>query len=188
MSTDLSPTGLRDFLLLAARKGWLAEATAGAMRSAANRVFGALDPEELVDVSKIDVDAALRRFATKSKGTVTPPSLQLYAKRIKAAIRYFNEYQKDPVNWKPPATRTPDDKGRSGNEERTRDRHRIGESHTSKVTGEVNGQVSQMPTGLTLPFPLRPDVVVTLSNVPRDLRRNECERISAFLNTLVQGD
>lgn len=42
--------------------------------------------------------------------------------------------------------------------------------------------------GLSYPFPLRNDVIVTIGNVPRDLTKSEATRLSAFLVALAVDD
>ena len=39
---------------------------------------------------------------------------------------------------------------------------------------------------LSYPFPLRSGVIVTLNQIPRDLTREEAERIGGFVRTLAK--
>lgn len=183
MKNDLSVESLLEFLETAERLGFFAKATAAAMRSTVGRVFGSLDQHETGDVTALQLDEVLRRFANKSGG-VSPGSLRTYRSRLDVAVRNFVEYRRDPVNYKPHG-RAPSESKQKPKAERllpaSRDR-------SASSAGVAPIQPLQPPAArlLTYPFPLRSDLTVTISNVPRDLKSAEAERIGAFLKALTE--
>ncbi len=185
---------LLQFLVTSGQKGWIKPNTAAGLKGACERVLATLDPEEKIDVAKIDVDAALQRFANKNT-SVSPQSLRVYGSRIRSAVKYFTEAKANPTGWKPPTGRS----ARASSNAKTPD----GKTTTRRPKGAstehvaehraVAGSSSREPPavldgGLSYPFPLRADVTITISNIPRDLRPTEVDRIAQFLKALALGD
>ena len=51
---------------------------------------------------------------------------------------------------------------------------------------EPHGHTKQGAGGFTYPFPLRSDHTIMISNVPRDLKTAEVDRLAAFLRSLAE--
>jgi len=98
----------------------------------------------------------------------------------------FKQFRADPIGWKPGI------KSRAG---RTKGglRHR---EHQEPVEGTAkqNSKSRQNATKerveggiktMSYPFPLRKDITISISGIPRDLRQSEVNRLSAFLSALT---
>lgn len=194
MAASLHLDELVKFLDTAGKKGWIKPATASSMKTTCVRVLGALDAEEKVDVGKIDVDDALTRFANKNSD-VASGSLGAYKSRIRSAIKMFSEAKANPTGWKPPSSRgsTASGNGKaatpktSSGKAKTAKGEKAHDAHTPPA--QRNEDVADaLGRGLSYPFPLRADVTITISNIPRDLRATEVDRIAQFLKALAIGD
>jgi hypothetical protein len=173
---------LKKFLVWAGGNGAVKPATASAMKSCVGRVLGLINPPP-DDVFQIDLDAALRRFGNLN-AEVSPGSLRTYQSRIQTALELFRRYRESgPHNFRPET--------RSGGQAQPsikplqRERHRV----TPRSAGPSNSPTpatSPLADGLAYPFPLRAEVNVMLSNIPRDLKLAEAERIAAFLKSLCE--
>lgn len=192
MAASHHVTDLLKFLETAGQKGWIKAATASGLKGACERVLGALDEEEKVDVARIDVDAALKRFGNKN-GNISPQSLGIYGSRIRSAIKMFTEAKANPTSWKPPTGRTA---RASAKAETSTGAHEKPKGLSAKnltepssaATPHAPGVADVLGRGLSYPFPLRADVTITISNIPRDLRATEVDRIAQFLKALALGD
>lgn len=194
MAASLHLNELVKFLDTAGSKGWIKPNTASSMKTTCVRVLGDLDEEEKVDVAKIDVDDALTRFANKNSG-VASGSLGAYKSRLRSAIKMFTEARANPTGWKPPSSRTAraaqDGKAASASPARAKAKGSRLEAATQAQKHSAHGHTDVAETigrGLSYPFPLRSDVTITISNIPRDLRAAEVDRIAQFLKALAIGD
>lgn len=184
MANETSVDSLLEFLNRCGEKGWLNKATASALRSTAGRVGEILEPHERADVTKVDPEVAVRRFGNLNPD-VSGGSLRTYISRFARAIDMFTGYRADPVNWQPPAS-----SGSARRKPKSKDEAK--KSATPKNSKSAhNESAEQMPaphhapaSGFNYPFPLRHDVTIMISNIPRDLKTTEVSRVAAFLRSL----
>lgn len=195
MAASHHVSDLLKFLEIAGQKGWIKAATVSALKGACERVLGALDEEEKVDIARIDVGAALTRFGNKN-GNISPQSLGVYGSRIRSAIKMFTEAKANPTSWKPPAGRSAKAvaNGKSETPSATRKKRAAtpakeqSEPPATSASPHSTEVADVLGRGLSYPFPLRADVTITISNIPRDLRAAEVDRIAQFLKALALGD
>jgi len=178
---------LLKFLVNAGQKGWIKHNTASSLKGTCERVFGTLDPEERVDVAKIDVDAVLGRFANKNSN-VSSQSLRVYGSRIRSAVKLFTEAKANPTGWKPPTGRSARASSNGKGAEGKTTTHAQKRIRPEPTGASSNEGPAVLDGGLSYPFPLRADVTITISNIPRDLRAPEVDRIAQFLKALAIGD
>ncbi len=182
MATDYAVADLLAFLEFAGNKGLVNPATARPWKSSAARVLGSLDAQEQTDVRNIDVPLAIRRFGNLNPD-VSPQSLRDYKGRIDRAIEIFVQYRTDPVSFKGVPQRQrrtaaiPDDA-------EARERPKTDTRHSSQSAAAQAMAGPQL--GLSYPFPLRSGITVQISNLPRDFKLIEAERLSAFLRALTE--
>ena len=81
------------------KEGELRYSTASNLRGACDRVLGTLHPDELEDVSEIDISQAIARFESQNPD-VSESSVKMYRSRVEKAIELFLLYRQDPENWK----------------------------------------------------------------------------------------
>jgi hypothetical protein len=176
MANAYSADDLLEFLDHAGDKGFMPAATAQALGVATRNVLGILADDERVDLSQMDLDAAIKRFTNKRARDFNPSSLKEYGRRFRRAVELFLSWRDDPANFtvKTRATNAPrqKDKG-SGNSEPV-----AREPPTVQFPDEVAGTYRSS-------LPIRPGLVVTLVNVPYDLTSTEAERIAGFVRMLA---
>jgi hypothetical protein len=182
------------FLVTAGQKGWIKPNTASALKGACKRVLGVLDPGEKVDVAKIDVEAVLGRFANTNSG-VSSQSLRVYGSRIRSAIKTFTDAKANPTAWNPPSSRAGRSKTnakaateKAGGAKKPAPKHEKPHESRGPETAPRDEVAEALGRGLSYPFPLRADVTITISDIPRDLRATEVDRIAQFLKALALGD
>ncbi len=177
-----APEDLYAFLEDMGRKGWLHETTAKAMASASRRLFSVLDQDEPVDLSTIDPDDLTERFKNKTKN-VSAQTAETYKKRLVTALEYYKSYKADP-QWKPPTRqpkRTPTAKKAT-----TRSRDARPYNETPQDASESMSTRSASPAeGFATYFPLRDNIIVKISGLPKNLKTAEAIRMAAFIKTLA---
>lgn len=181
--------GLIAFWPWAAKKGLVKEATAGARRSAVSEVLDALgEKPESVDIRKLDVEDALRRFENLKSPKYTPGSLATYKSRFRKAVDDYLAYVDNPSGWRP------------GIKTRVGATHGSGKPSPRSVGGPSNqadssasaahhspSNLSSGPRLIEYPFPVR-EGVVALIRLPMDLRLSEAKRLGAWLAALAMPD
>lgn len=175
MSKDegFSLVELLSFLDFAAEKGLMKPNTAYSQKAACSQVLGVLDAPEKSDLRGLDFESAFQRYTNLKPTKLTPTSLKTYRSRVEKAVAGFLSHRKDPTNWKPTIQ-----------QRRSTRRADAGEpkKHEPKPASPSVGSVTKT---LTLPFPIRDDLTITISNIPRDLKIGEAKRLAAFLETLA---
>lgn len=166
-----------EFLDTAARKGWFTSASASAMRSVSSRLREVLEPTEEHDVRNIDAQSVVSRFGNIST-EVSPASLRTYRSRFEAARASFVENRENPLEWRPKT------KSRSGSSSDGTVRRRV--TLNDRKNDATRDTVVTDGGALTYPFPLRENITISITGLPRDLKVAEAERIAAFLKSLSQ--
>ncbi len=179
-SVDQSLEGLMSFLDYVRNKGLMNSETVGSYRTACNKVFSICDPEELLDVTQIDLDKLFQRFSNLNTGSVRPATMRTYSNRVQTAMSEFQTYIKDPMNWEPSITV----RG-SRSSAKTDKGNARSETQSVSDNGARKDPESTTSKPGTYPFPLRPDVTVEISNIPIDMTVAESMRLSAFIYTLA---
>lgn len=180
-STDFSVEAVDNFLTDLGRKGLMPRATVVARRASCNKVFGALSPGERRDVRTLDMDDVAARFANLEGANYTPDSLAAYKSRTTKSVEDFLRYREDPINFrikkasgrkillkKKNGASAGEAEGSAGNNSNTHETH-----HTQR---------------LTLPIPIRADVVIEIKGVPFDLTKSEAKKIANVIQALASEE
>jgi hypothetical protein len=174
--------GLIAFLEWAARTGELSPNTAASYKTAVTQVLEIDgDAWSSTNIQELSVDRQLDRFARLRASRYNATSLRTYGNRFRAAIKNYLNFLEDPTNVRrnqPPVSRAKNPEKGGTTPAKPRDRAtRANPAPSAPSKGE--------PTDLIqYPFPLRSGVMVYLS-LPRDLRRDESQRIAAFVASLA---
>jgi hypothetical protein len=175
--------GLIAFLDWAARTGELSPNTAAAYKTAVTQVLE-IDGEAWAstNIRELSIDRQLDRFTRLRASRYNATSLRTYENRFRAAINHYVRYLQDPATFranqpKVPRTKSPEKIVGTGAAKRRGRDTTPGPAPSPPGKGE--------PTDLVqYPFPLRSGVMAYLS-LPRDLRRDESQRIAAFVASLA---
>ncbi|QMW22144.1 hypothetical protein [Sandaracinobacteroides saxicola] len=174
------------FLAWVAEKGLLPANTAQARKATANKVLGALDPEDLVDVTKLDVEHAMMRFTNKLGKNYTPDSLRTYRSRLESALADFKAYRANPIGFRP--------SGRSRNHmsdvvEKSGDKGKGARIKTQRpfVAEESATVGSPVPMGSIVPIQVRDNLIIQVGPVPFDFTPSEAKRVANVILALAAG-
>ncbi|MCC7039366.1 MAG: hypothetical protein IT516_03545 [Burkholderiales bacterium] len=177
MTNAYSTDDLLEFLDHAVNRGLMPAATAQALAVASRNVLGVLADAEKKDLSRIDIDAVIRRFNNKRAKDFNPASLKEYGRRVRRALELFGTWRQDPSSFtfktrsnSSGSRRKPKDADKGGQEaEEFRD-----DSASARLAGTYQSS-----------FPVRPGLVVTLQNIPNDLTATEADRLANFIRLLA---
>ncbi len=170
---ETSGKALVDHWNWAAEKGLMNRNTALGLRSACSQVLGVLEDWETVDIKTLDLDGTVARFQNLKKKEFKPNVLETYRRRFKQAVSSYLSYLEDPGNWKPRSAERAPRQERNGGRQRQADSSLSSSGHELPSAGLVE-----------YPFPLREGQTVRLI-LPRDLKRAEVKRLTAFMSTLT---
>lgn len=176
MANAYSVDDLLEFLDHAGDRGLMPAATAQALAVAARNVLGILTDAEKVDLSQLDLDAAIRRFTNKRAKDFSPASLKEYGRRVRRAVELFLGWREDPANFTV-KTRT------TGARRRRDTEGEIHEPGTRDTPAEHFPD--ETPGTYRTALPVRPGFVVTLVNIPYDLTSAEADRLADFVRMLA---
>lgn len=173
MAENRSRDDLIRFLGYVGEKGLIPSATASARRTAASKVLSVLSEEEATDIIGVDLDDVMAKFDNLNKHRFTPESLQAYRSRLKAALRDFQSYSENPVNFRPQGQTRGKQKGQP---ERLR-----ATSVNVKPTVNTEGgplSTSELPNVSVLPIPLRQNLTIRIVGLPFDLTAGEAKKLA----------
>jgi hypothetical protein len=172
---DYSVAELEKFLDYLADKGLMPKQTVVARKSACSKMLSILDEQEKADVRNLELEELTTRFINLAGTEYTPDSLKTYKSRVSKSIESFLRYKENPSGFKVKQS-TP---------KKTFLKQRVKENHQpSTATAEPSINHSQQPlpadqsSGLTLPIPIRDDLVVQIAGLPYDLREAEAQKIA----------
>lgn len=176
MANAYSMGDLLEFLDHAADRGLMPAATAQALAVASRNVLGVLGDQENRDLSQQDITAVIKRFNNKRAKDFNPSSLKEYGRRLHRAIELFLKWRGDPANF---AVKT---RATAGGRRREK-----GKEGTDPDPLSWHSEAAPPPRAGTYQsaVPVRPGLVVTLSNVPHDLTKGEAQRLADFVRMLA---
>ena len=187
MENKKSREAFFEFLDYIGQKGLIAPATASSRKASAGKVLGILDEHEAQDVTTINMDAVMNRFAHLQGKGYTPESLSTYKSRVKAALDDFCRYVENPLGFKPSV--------------QSRERKpQIGKSTSSstkaslepdKPTTEVLHRTSTVSSGpmssSIIPIPIRADLTIHIQGLPFDLTEAEAKKIAGVIHAMAMS-
>lgn len=171
--------GLIDFLKWTQEKGLVKSATAGARRSAAQKVLE-IDGEGWrdIDVRSLDVEEQFQRFAHLRGSKYSPGSLNTYGQRFRDAVALYLEYLANPTGFRAPPSRSVKAAKTSGTARA---------DHIAR-SPETSPTVERSPTTtrdlITYPFPLQSGELAYVQ-LPVRLGEVDAERLCAFIRSVA---
>ena len=136
--------------------------------------------EEQQDVTQVDLDQTMKRFANLHGKRYTPKSLQVYEGRVRRSISDFSRYLADPGNFKVTAGIA---KTKPSNGGKSRKTLATDDDFPSVVAASVGSTTANV-----YPIPIRADLVVRIHGLPFDLTKAEAERIANVVRAMAMGE
>jgi site-specific recombinase XerC len=180
MANEFSVQELNSFLDYLRTKGLMTASAIAARKAAVNSILGILSAEEAKDVRSLDLDQVAARFANLKGSGFKPDSLRVYKSRAGSAIADFLAYRKNPMTFRPSKSgqRNSTSSKRDKEEKKPEGKAKLEMPRTDDVVDEE----------VVFPIPLRPNLVVKLVGIPRDLTKREATRIANVVVALAQDN
>lgn len=193
--------GLIEFLDAAIEKGWINVSSAKALKTATQKIFEVESGWESVDLRSLDPDSLFERFRNLKRNSYSDDSMRIYRTRFGQALKMHLARLDGDSNWKSygPSTRVSSPaKSPSNGAKSTPKASASQATATAPLAAAPNGVEDEdlpVPTNPTpgstplmrFPFPLRDSVDVWLT-LPRDLTKDEAERLATFIRSLARTD
>ena len=169
------------FLEYVAQKGLMAPATARARKAAVSKVLAILDAQEAEDVTSLNIDDVMSRFAHLQGKGYNPQSLVTYKSRLKSALEDFASYVANPLAFRPSvqsrerravSAKAPASEGKTTAEPSVPDP----QTRTAPVAGPMAGSI--------LPIPIRSDLTIYIQGLPFDLTEAEAKKIASVVQAM----
>lgn len=184
MSNPTSRGELLKFLNYVGSKGLLSPSTVESRKASVNKVLGILGDDEASDVSGLDLDEVMHRFANLHGQEYTADSLRTYKSRVKSSIDDFLRYVENPMGFKvggPKRERKA--KASNGGSAKSPSAPRPGPPH-------VPAGDAPPPSvgGAIVPIAIRSDVIVRIQGMPFDLTPREAKKIANVILAMAMDD
>ncbi len=183
MDSRKSREGAVEFQEYLAQKGLMAPATARARKAAVNTVLAILDDQEAQDVTTVDIDDVMRRFANLQGKDYNPASLRTYKSRLRSALDDFRSYIENPLAFKPSLQareRKPSSDKPASNTSRT-----ISDPNTGELLRPTVSALSGPMASSILPIPIRADLTIHIQGLPFDLTEAEARKIASVIQAMA---
>lgn len=181
---NLGKQELFNFLDWAGERGQMKKATARSLKVACKGVLEVLDEAEEADVSKISLTDVFQRYENLNSFNTTPGTLKAYRNRVNYAINEFLSFNQDKANWKPSGGQRASSSRSTNKGKKKSTLDKIGDEQGEIDIPSLGGNGDQA-SKITHRFPLRRDMVVSISGIPFDVTRLEMGRLTAYLSNLV---
>jgi hypothetical protein len=189
--------GLIEFLDAAIDKGWFNVGSLKAMKTATLKIFEVESGWASVDLRSLDTDSLVERFRNLRRNAYSDDSIRVYKQRFGQALKMHLARTDGDPNWK---TYGPSKRANNGvkapsngakGQKPTDVREASPPASASPGQEEDPVEFTSTPGPTTplmrFPFPLRDNVDVWLT-LPRDLTKDEAERLSIFIGSLARRD
>lgn len=163
------------FLSSLGEKGLIPQNTAAGRKAAAQKVFSVLNETEQTDITKVDLDDVMVRFANKNRGKYTSDSLRSYQSRLRSSQAEFADFCENPLSFKPKrrSKLTPAKKAKPDGLDAESEQESVAVRQPEPVTSRSAVQI--------LPITLRPDLTIQIAGLPYDLTPAEAKKIANII-------
>lgn len=182
MNENKSFAALLKFMDYLRDKGLMNSSTVKARKASANKVLSVLEPDELQDVTNIDIDDAMLRFSNLEGQKYTPASLSVYKSRTKAAIEDFELYLSNPLGFRPTINSRSTKKKVTTNTKVEPTKPISSLTEQSQKSSPTQSQEYFAPNADLLPIRIRRDLTVRIHGLPFDLTEQEAKKIAAIIH------
>lgn len=181
MDDQRSREAALEFLGYLAQKGLMAPATVRARKASVTKVLSILDEQEARDVTTLNVDEVMSRFAYLQGKGYSPQSLITYKSRLKSALDDFASYITNPLAFRPNIQSR---ERRTGQVKRpTGTSKASAESFTSDTPPHPASIAGSMSNSI-LPIPIRSDLTIYIQGLPFDLTETEAKKIASVVQAM----
>lgn len=174
---DFTPARLLQFLRQSTIEGILNPAVAKSRINAVEQLFVELNEQEKQDIRLIDVNVLSGRFHKLHDSSIRPEVLELYNKRVTAALVDYLAWIDNPKSFFSIGGDTirKDKRYQMSNKEMSFEQKALEE--ITLATSEKNKEIFSIP--------LREDITVYVQNLPLDISRKEADKIAKVIQALA---
>lgn len=179
MTTDLKEA--TEFLDIAARQGLLNDNTVAARRTACNKLFDILDPEnKTVEYVLENLDVVKARFSNRNKD-VRGNTVDEYARRVQIVLDDFTEWKADRAGWERKISSRHSNRPAGDGEKVVKLK-----ADKAKTENKADAPPPPPPNVRVVTFPIRPDFDLEVKLPREGLTVQELKRLVYYLLPYAQ--
>lgn len=181
-------SGLNAYLDSLVEKGRVKSSVVVPLKTAVHQIFETVEKDnwENIDVAEIDLDDYMIRFRNLALDRYNEQSYISYKARANRALIWYNNFLQNP-GWIPQTRKTSTSNKAQANQSLAKKDNRKADisvasaEQTPKNLPVINNDL------ISFPFPLSNGVLASLY-LPKRLSREDAERLSQFISSLVTGE
>ena len=177
---NFTPERLVKFLRQSPKEGLINPAVAKSRLNAIEQLFTELSADEMTDIRLIDVDDLCSRQHKIHDSSIRPEVVQLYNKRVKAALIDYFDWVNDPSTFISGGGDLviKDKRNQVTNKMMTEEQNALEE-----ITLSLSEKVSDI-----ISIPIREDMTIFIKNLPLDLSRSEASKLANVIQAMAKQD
>lgn len=167
-----------EFLGIAGDKGFLNDNTVVARRTACNKFFDILEPDQKnVEYVRENLDVIKARFSNLNK-EVRGNTVEEYARRVKLVIEDFTAWKTDRAAWERDVSSRQSARPANDGEKKSKPKT---EKAQPQANGGAQAQATPNPDARVVTFPIRPDFDIQVTLPRAGLTVPELKKLVYFL-------
>lgn len=167
-----------EFLGIAGDKGFLNDNTVVARRTACNKFFDILEPDQKnVEYVRENLDVIKARFSNLNK-EVRGNTVEEYARRVKLVIEDFTAWKTDRAAWEREVSSRQSARPANDGEKKSKPKT---EKPQPQANGGAQAQATPNPDARVVTFPIRPDFDIQVTLPRTGLTVPELKKLVYFL-------
>ena len=177
---NFTPERLVKFLRQSPKEGLINPAVAKSRLNAVEQLFTELSADEMTDIRLIDVDDLCSRQHKIHDSSIRPEVVQLYNKRVKAALIDYFDWVNDPSTFISGGGDLviKDKRNEVTNKMMTEEQNALEE-----ITLSMSDKISNI-----ISIPIRDDRTIFIKNLPLDLSRSEASKLANVIQAMAKHD
>ena len=178
-------SGLNAYLDSLVKKGRAKSSVVVPLKTAVHQIFETVEGEgwEDVDISKVDIDDYMFRFKNLALDRYNDRSYSSYRARANRALTWYNNFLQSP-GWTPQIRKSPTQNKSLSNKSQPQKNNTSPVAPTPEPSTKVNMQNNDL---ISFPFPMSDGSLASLC-LPKRLSKEDADRLSQFISSLVVGE
>jgi hypothetical protein len=187
MAPSCNKEKLFEFLDFLSNKNVMVKSTVSSYRVACKNVLDVVGDD--TDLSKVDLNSVFHQYESSNSMNVKADTMKEYRRRVTYILKEFLAHEENPAAWSPSSQQKSNQqhgkRRQTASQSSTQEQQSSGLEAEGVSTGHTAGADLDSVQKITHLFPMRENVVVSITGIPFDVKKAEMARLNAWLSNLV---